>query len=427
MRRPDRRGSSRRSVPFSVPGDESYARRRRSSRQYPATRRQSGDVRSGSSRSGSSRSGASRNSASRSSASHSSASRKSASRSSASRNGASQKSAANSPAVKPARTGLLAGLVFLLIGVIVLVAFVISTTSGSGGKQGSSQTIETAGQVANGVHTVEGASSSGAVSRPVVHSYDIDPADFLAIPASPSVVAVELGGGASSKEPSGIDLSKVQQAVSAIERNGDCGFVFVDLDTGRGLAYNAAEVMYVASAAKAPFIYWLITSGIELDEEDRENVQWTIEDSENEAFESLFFQYYSDDYAKMMDDYGITHEDYTGDFYPKMGARNLASLWAAMYQYTQSGTEDGTWLGKLFGMATTSFIRDGVKGTGATVMNKAGWIGEDEYMSVSDAGIIKEDGHTYLMAIVTAQSDNDADEAHVSALARVLFDLRYSM
>ncbi len=347
----------------------------------------------------------------------------------------------SAPSVKPVRMGLLAGLVFLLICIIALVAFVLATNSQSSGKPDAAQTIEAVGHVANGVHDVEGVGADAAASHPVVHTYDLDASDLLAIPASTSIASIQLGDGATSQTPSGIDLSDVQSAVSAIQQNGECGFVFVDADTGKGLAYNAAEVLYVASVAKAPFVYWLLTSGVGLDEWELEEVQWIIEDSENEAFEDLFMRYYENSYANMMARYGIQHEDYHGDYYPKMSARSLAGLWADMYAYTQSGSEDGTLLGSLFTITTTSFIRDGVDDAGAIVMNKAGWIGEEssyyfgeddydgvvEYDSVSDAGIIMADGHTYLMVIVTSQPDSSVNEAKVSTLARALFDQRYNL
>ena len=107
-----------------------------------------------------------------------------------------------------------------------------------------------------------------------------------------------------------------------------------------------------------------------------------------------------------------------------MSARSLASFWAEILTYVQGGSDDAKWLAGLLGSTSTSFIRDGLQGTGANVINKGGWIAEEGYASVSDAAIIEFDGHVYIMAIVTEEADWSETESNVTNLARALFDAR---
>ncbi len=298
--------------------------------------------------------------------------------------------------------------------------------------------------VANEVKTltaVEAAASDFAVSANAQShdAYTPTVQDVLGIPQSKNVTTLDLSQGQSAQAGNDVALGRVRSAIAAIEELGDCGFVFIDMGTGRGLAYNVGQVMYVASAAKAPFVYWLLTSKVGLDEWERQSADWIITESDNESFEELFANYYDSDYATMMEAHGVPENDYSGNYYPNMSAKSLAALWVEMQAFMQSGSPDAQWLADLLASTSTSFIRDGLEGTDAVVINKAGWISEDggyysedsdeaiAYESVTDAGLISVDGQVYLMAIVTNQPDGDTSEQGVRDLARALFDARSTL
>ena len=58
-------------------------------------------------------------------------------------------------------------------------------------------------------------------------------------------------------------------------------------------------------------------------------------------------------------------------------------------------------------------------------MNKGGWIiGSKNYNAVIDAGLIEDDGHHYLVAIMTALPDGEPRELLVSDLAATLYSIR---
>ncbi|MBQ9042815.1 MAG: hypothetical protein IJ111_08365 [Eggerthellaceae bacterium] len=326
--------------------------------------------------------------------------------------------------------------------VALLMCTACAASSNAGAIQSAATDVSNAARVAGTTAQIEGTSTSRVDGSYTAQTYDLDPDDMLSIPGSTDVVSINLSGG-EPRSLSASQLADIKDAISSVEQLGDCGFVFLDVANGHGLAYNADQVMYVASAAKAPFIYHLVKTVPNLDEDERQNVEWTIVDSENEALETLFFDHLNDGYDEFMTGFDVYHEDYSVDFYPKMAARNLTAIWADILLYIRGGSEDAQWLADLFSSTETSFIRDGLSGTGAAVMNKAGWIVEQNYdyeyddeseeesslddmvyKSVSDAAIIEADGRTYLMTIVTSQPDMGMTELNVSNLTRALFDQR---
>ena len=359
--------------------------------------------------------------------------------------GARAASRAESYDVKPLSlrvVAILGGVVALACVLIIFVAVPLINAD----RDKTEESIRHAASEVSTLNAVEATASNFAVnhnSSASVHDLYIPTVqDMLGIPGSTDVITLDLADGKTAPAGTGAAIGNVRNAIAEVEEQGNCGFVFVDMGTGYGLAYNADAVMYIASASKAPFIYWLLTSGIELDEWERQELEWVITDSDNESFEDLYASHYDSDYENMMSAHGVPANDYWGNYYPSMSARSLAALWVEMQSFMQGGSSDAQWLAGLLGETTTSFINDGLEGTGAVVINKAGWISEDggyyseagdgdyelfRYESVTDAGLVSIDGNVYLMVIATDQPDGDASEWNVSELARALFDARSAL
>lgn len=296
--------------------------------------------------------------------------------------------------------------------------------------------------------------SQGAHSQQVVQPSELNPTSLLSIPGSSGVISFDAETGASAAATDA-SLDGVRAAVKDIEETSDCGFVFVDAVTGRGLAYNADKVMYIASAAKAPLVLYALQHGAGVGADERGAIEEAIVNSDNDSFESFAYDYTDTGYSQWLSAHDIDHADYANDLYPRMTARSLASIWLGLLQYVQTGSDNALWFSDLLAGTETSFIRDGLQGVDATVMNKGGWINEDSegglqndegeedeiesaesvelnddevaYRSVSDAGVITCDGRTYVMVVLTTQPDGGDAEANVSALARALFDVRNVM
>ena len=323
---------------------------------------------------------------------------------------------------------LMGAAIALVCAVVLVIAIVILANNGS--RESSSGATPS--------ETVENAVAQHAL-------YDLNPADVLAIPDSEGVFMLDLSDGSTAPAGSDAALSDVRADIAAIEAEGDCGFVFLDVNTGHGVAYNPAEALYIASAAKAPLSFYAMTHGAASNDSHRASIEDAILYSDNDAFEAFAYDYTDEEYASWLESHEVYHEEYSYDLYPPMSARSLACIWAEICQYVEAGSADAAWFAELLGSTETSFIRDAVQDTGATVLNKGGWIADvggdayadedDEagegsgfvpgtYFSVTDAGIVKADGRTYIMAIVTGQPDGGSAEANVTALAADLFALR---
>ncbi len=352
----------------------------------------------------------------------------------------------------------------LALGVVALIIVVIVFRAQSANSllHTDASEVEAAADVASGAAHVEGGDSGGS---PTQSSYELNPADLLTVPATSKVTGFSLGS-ADAPTFSVAKLRDVNAVIEEIEsqtnagfdggnmyggmyggrqgggrdgdgRDGDgevegesscsCGFVFLNVGTGRGLAYNAGEVMYIASAAKAPVSLYALTHGAGASAYEREDIEQTITYSDNDSFEAFAYTYATADYVQWLGLYEAYHDDAYYDLYPMMSARSLAAFWAEILQYVQAGSPDAKWFASLLESTDTSFIRDAIGEKDVVVMNKGGWNSEEGFESVSDAAIVQEDGRTYLMVIVTNQPDGGVSEANVTALASALFALRSSL
>ena len=374
----------------------------------------------------------------------------------------------DTPGVRPIHVGLIGGFALLAVCICALVVFVVNAgsqsatasadgesssaaapgrsvaaleasdvaeapgsegASGAARPSGSSNAADASGSSgassSSATSSASGSSASSSASSPAapLAILDIDPFTVLGIPESSSVIAIDLSqNNVATGDPKG-DLSGVLSAIEGIQENGGCGFVFIDMNTGRGLAYNAAQAMYIASASKAPLAYYALQNGAYANGYETGNIEEAIVYSDNDAYEAFGYNYQDGNYISWLAERGVYHEDY-GDLYPLMPARSLASIWVEILRYIQGGSEEALWFASLLASTEVSFIYDGLADTGATVLNKGGWIADWDCDSVTDSAIVQIDGRTFVMTIVTDQPDDENPEQEVAALARALFGLR---
>ena len=256
---------------------------------------------------------------------------------------------------------------------------------------------------------------------------DIDRASILAISSTSVVGAFALDSAHPAPTLGASEFTQLERAVSAIEEAGECGFVFLDLQTGCGIAYQAQAHPYIASASKAPLAYYLLQRSQEqrsaLAEWERSGIEAAIKHSDNSAFDSLSANHMNGEYAGWLNAYDAQYQPENG-LYLFASARSMAAIWNDIYDYLQSGTEDARWFADCLANTNNSYIRDAVRETGARTWNKGGWIDSGNYSSTSDAGIIELEGRAYVMAIVTGQPDTAKARERVTALAHLLFAQR---
>lgn len=244
-------------------------------------------------------------------------------------------------------------------------------------------------------------------------------------------------------------LSEEQQeslaaATQNIEGGGyTVGFTLIDLNTGKGIAYNLDSRVYGASSFKGPYAAFLCqhlgdndasypsgseAAGPGVSSSIYSLMQPMILYSDNSAFSSLRNTYDSAGFAEWLNSCGVDSEIMHDTHFPRYSARESALLWLRTYQYLKTNTPTAQNLASLYEQTNVSFIRSGVSDDeeAEAVLNKAGWCsGRERFTGLCDAGLIKcTDGTTYLMSTMTNSPDGGLYTVRLANLASTLFECR---
>lgn len=262
-------------------------------------------------------------------------------------------------------------------------------------------------------------------------SYQFNAKDILDIPDDSVADTFSLAGGRLAPSLGPLAREEIIETIEAIEQQGPCSVVFLDLQSGSGISHHAADEVYLASSSKAVLAYYALLkaeeTGQEIPEYERTSIEASIRSSSNEAFEDYGTRYLGEEYRQWLAEREVAYDSAQYGPYLKTSARSLARVWGEMHAYLEGGSDQATWLAGLLGDTNISFIRNGVAETGATIRNKGGWIDSGDLDSTSDAGLIELGGRTYLMVILTGQPNSGAAQERVSHLAKLLFDQRDSL
>ena len=244
-------------------------------------------------------------------------------------------------------------------------------------------------------------------------------------------------------------LSEEQQeslaaATQNLEGGGyTVGFTLINLNTGKGIAYNLDSRVYGASSFKGPYAAYLCqhlgdndasypsgseAAGSGVSSSIYSLIQPMILYSDNSAFSSLRNTYDSTGFAEWLNSCGVDSEIMHDTHFPRYSARESALLWLHTYQYLKTNTPTAQNLASLYEQTNVSFIRSGVSDDEEVeaVLNKAGWCsGRERFTGLCDAGLIKcTDGTTYLMSTMTNSPDGGLYTVRLANLASTLFECR---
>lgn len=281
-------------------------------------------------------------------------------------------------------------------------------------------------------------------------AFEATPAALDGVPQSDGLQTFALAGDeapALSQEQS----TAIETAVAAAEENGDVSLVFYDIDTGKGVSYDADTAVYGASSFKAPYALYVCetqvdTQVIALDDLSQGTSAYdpasyynggayplsdlmadAIVYSDNNAFGSLRDAFDSEGYDEWALSLGLDEVLYRSDsWYPWYSARTSAKVWTEMYSYLQSGSEAAQFLGELTSQTETSFMREALAGTGAIVQDKAGWCADSDprWNGVCDAGIVTLGDKTYILSIMTGMPDGEESYLLYEDIATAVFAAR---
>ena len=243
---------------------------------------------------------------------------------------------------------------------------------------------------------------------------------------------------------SGEQQESLAAATQNIEDGGyTVGFTLINLNTGKGIAYNLDSRVYGASSFKGPYAAYLCqhlgdndasypsgseAAGSGVSSSIYSLMQPMILYSDNSAFNSLRNTYDSVGFAEWLNSCGVDSEIMHDTHFPRYSTRESTLLWLRTYQYLKTNTPTAQNLASLYEQTNVSFIRSGVsddEGVEA-VLNKAGWCaGSERFTGLCDAGLIKcTDGTTYLMSTMTNSPDGGLYTVRLANLASALFECR---
>lgn len=239
-----------------------------------------------------------------------------------------------------------------------------------------------------------------------------------------------------------------QESLAAATQNTEgggytVGFTLINLNTGKGIAYNLDSRVYGASSFKGPYAAYLCqhlgdndasypsgseAAGSGVSSSIYSLIQPMILYSDNSAFSSLRNTYDSAGFAEWLNSCGVDSEIMHDTHFPRYSARESALLWLRTYQYLKTNTPTAQNLTSLYEQTNVSFIRSGVSDDEEVeaVLNKAGWCsGRERFTGLCDAGLIKcTDGTTYLMSTMTNSPDGGLYTVRLANLASTLFECR---
>lgn len=216
------------------------------------------------------------------------------------------------------------------------------------------------------------------------------------------------------------ELDAVEDEIAALEDDGvTVSVVLLDLETRRGMTYNADVAMYPASSIKAAFCTWLYETeggGGALSSE----VANAIVNSDNEAYDALTDSFGYEAFEAWYESVsGFAFERPRVHYiYPHVTASSLASIWEEIYEFGTSDESGAQELAGYLAQTAVSPIAEVLRGD-LEVWSKAGWYPVDEWdiPASNDAGVVFSDTGAYVMVVMTdIGSDLDALEPLIAAL-----------
>lgn len=199
--------------------------------------------------------------------------------------------------------------------------------------------------------------------------------------------------------PSDSVLDEINDALSTLDSHYQkCGFMLIDINTGRGIAYNVDHKFYSASSIKGPYVTSLCYYIPETLTTYESTIHLILKYSDNDAFASIFNRYLRTYITSWAEESGVPAEAVCYK-YPQIETRNLFRMWIRSYEYFTT-SEDGETLATWFEEPEYSAIHSTL-GDLYVTQTKGGWMIDDQpnHTTTVDAGIVYATNGEYIIVI----------------------------
>lgn len=217
------------------------------------------------------------------------------------------------------------------------------------------------------------------------------------------------------------ELAEVQRQIHALEqdRGASVSVVLLDLQTRRGITYNADVSRYPASSIKAVYCTWVYESHGNVGELSAVAENCLV-NSDNDAYHELLDAYGQSAYASWLASRGapVAAEQADYYYYPNLPASELATLWEETWRFGTSGEPGADELARYLAQTYNSPIAGELRDT-CEVWSKPGWypLDENNVPASNDAGVVFSAEGPYVMVVMTdLSSDLDALRPLIDAL-----------
>lgn len=215
----------------------------------------------------------------------------------------------------------------------------------------------------------------------------------------------------------------VNEEIASLTQDGtELGVALLDLETGRGLTYDADTWRYPASCIKAAYCTMLLEDEDTRGEVSRELIEGCLVDSSNDAYDALFTAYGLTAFSSWLIEHGAPEAGANAldHQYPSISAQELAVVWQEIWRFGTSNEPGALELTGYLGRTSYSPLGDLLREDGSReVWSKAGWYPQDEYdiAATNDAGVVFSASGPYVLVVMTnISADLDALTPLIGAL-----------
>jgi len=229
------------------------------------------------------------------------------------------------------------------------------------------------------------------------------------------------------------ELQVINDALAGIPEDATAGFILLNMNTGRGLAYKADAGIYGDTSIISSYATFVCEQVVDSQKayfsEERDNLEKAIIERDEEAYRSLREKFDSMGWQEYLTALNASSCYVTGSVYSTYSARTSMSLWFHTMSYIDLVDERpaAAFLYEAFKQTNPAYVRTGLANVpGAVVQSMAGSYAGDSSgaNSLCDCGVIQIGDVRYLLCIMSSMKADEANSQVMNTLVKAIMNAR---